>query len=121
MLCREIIEWPAMSERSESNGGGGIRNPKVHLTTSEQTPNKNTTKPLQLQTHQEVTKSEIEQKRTLSIQNHNTSLHKKCATGVHQNEAVKKNLQPELTEIARLWPTLPDHIKAAIMALIKVR
>jgi hypothetical protein len=103
------------------DGGGGIRNPKVPLTTSEQTPNKNTTKPLQLQTSQEVTDSRIEQKQTDSQQNHDTNLRQKCATGVHQNKAVKKNLQPELTEIARLWPTLPDHIKAAIMALIKVR
>lgn len=89
------------------------------LTTSEQNPDKNTTKPLQLQTSQEVTKFEIEQKRTLSIQNHNTSLHKKCALCVPKNRAVNKRLPAELAEIIQAWPTLPRQIKEAIKILIQ--
>ena len=91
------------------------------LTTSEQNPDKTTTKQLQLQTSQEVTKFKIEQKRTVSIQNHNTSLREKCALCVPKNRAVNKRLPSELAEIIQAWPTLPEHIKAAIMALIKAR
>jgi hypothetical protein len=101
------------------NGGGGIRNPKVHLTTSEQTPNKNTTKLLQHQTPQEVTDSRIEQKLTLSQQNCNTILREKCALCVPKNRAVNKRLPAELAEIIQAWPTLPRHIKEAIKILIQ--
>ncbi|MGA2070183.1 MAG: hypothetical protein ABSG97_02435 [Sedimentisphaerales bacterium] len=110
-----------MSERSESNGGGGIRNPKAGFTDSEHNPHKSTTKSLQHPTDNDVTKVTIEQKLTLSQQNYNTILREKCALCVPKNRAVNKRLPAELAEIIQAWPTLPEHIKAAIMALIKVR
>ena len=101
------------------NGRGGIRNPKVPLTTSEQNPDKNTTKPLQLQTSQEVTDSRIEQKQTVSQHNHNTTLREKCALCVPKNRADNKRLPTELAEIIQAWPTLPRQIKEAIKILIQ--
>jgi hypothetical protein len=112
---------PIKELRNDKNGGGGIRNPKVHLTTSEQTPNKNTTKPIQHPTDNDVTKVTIEQQLTLSQQNYNTILREKCALCVPKKRAMNKHLPAELAEIIQAWPTLPEHIKAAIMALIKVR
>jgi hypothetical protein len=86
----------------------------VPLTTSLQNSNKNTTKPLQLQTSQEVTKFGIEQKRTLSIQNHNTSLHKKCAIGVHFESA-----DSDLKMVVERWPRLSKNIKITIKTLVE--
>jgi hypothetical protein len=92
----------------------------VHLTTSEQTPNKNTTKLLQHQTSQEVTDSRIEQKQTVSRHNHNTSLHKKCAIGVHQNNITPESLHPDLAQIVTVWPNLPEYIKTTIKMLVEI-
>jgi hypothetical protein len=119
------IEWPATSERSESNRGGvfskrgspsACRNPKVHLTTSEQTPNKNIAKLLQHQTSQEVTDSRIEQEQTVSRHNHNTSLHKKCAIGVHFEIS-----DSDLKLVIKAWPDLPEYIRRVIKELVKGR
>jgi hypothetical protein len=100
--------------KAASSGGGGIRNPKVPLTTSEQTPNKNTTKPLQLQTSQEVTDSRIEQKQTDSQQNHDTNLRQKCATGVHFESS-----DSDLELVIKAWSDLPKHIREAVNMLVK--
>jgi hypothetical protein len=105
--------------KAASSGGGGIRSPKVHLTTSEQPPNKNTTKLLQHLTLKEVTNFQIEQKQTDSQQNHDTNLHKKCATGVHQNNISPESLPADLAMVIERWPNLPQHVKVAIMALIQ--
>jgi hypothetical protein len=91
----------------------------VHLTTSEQPPNKNTTKLLQHQTSQEVTNFQIEQKQTVSQHNHDTNLHKKCATGVHQNNITPESLPADLAQIVTVWPNLPEHIKITIKTLIE--
>jgi hypothetical protein len=36
-----------------------------------------------------------------------------------QGEIDTHNLPPDLAEIVAVWPQLPEHIKAAIKALIK--
>jgi hypothetical protein len=115
------IDRPATSKvfkteilKAASNGNGGIRSPKVPSTTLEQTSDKSITKPLQTQTSQEVTKFEIEQKQTNPQQNHDTNLHKKRATDVHF-ESSDSNLKI----VIDTWLDLPEHIRQAIMVLIK--
>jgi len=64
-------------------------------------------------------------------QENNSSLHKKCAKCVHQNPKPvstkpqkgpvgdESKLPPDVAEIVYLWPKLPEHIKAAIKALVE--
>ena len=95
------------------NRGGGIRNPKGLLTTSEQTTHKSAAKRLQNTTDKSVTGCAVEQNKTDSQQNDDTNLRQKCAICVHQ-------LDSDLEKIARTWLELPDHIKAAIKALVQM-
>ena len=62
---------------------------------------------------QQVTDSKNEQSVTDSTHNHNNSLHQKCAICVHQNQT-----DSSFVEIVAVWPELPEHIKAAIKALV---
>lgn len=94
------------------NGGGGIRNPKVVVTPSEQATDKTPTETLQNGTTNTFTECPIKHNQTDSLQDCNTTLHKKCAICVH-------HLNSDLEEIARIWPELPEHIKAAIRALVQ--
>jgi len=36
-----------------------------------------------------------------------------------QNAAADTDLPPDLTQVTTAWPALPQHIKAAILALIE--
>lgn len=56
----------------------------------------------------------IEQKQTGSQQDCDTTLHKKCAICVHQNGA-----NSNIEKIIAIWSEPPEHIKAAIKALIQ--
>jgi hypothetical protein len=107
--------WP------RANWRRGDSKPKSPFTEDTQQPYRNDTESSQVQTEADLTNRATEQILTDSIQNHNTSLHKKYAICMHQNNFTPESLPAELAEIIRTWPTLPEHIKAAIMALIKVR
>jgi hypothetical protein len=54
-----------------------------------------------------------------SEQEHNTSLHKKCAICVHQNSKGGDDLPLELTKLIHLWPKLPAHIKKSVRELTR--
>jgi hypothetical protein len=99
----------------------GDSKPKSQFTKEPQQPYSNDTESSQVQTETELTNQVTEQIITDSIQNHNTTLHKKYAICMHQNNITPESLPAELVEIMRVWPTLSKHVKAAIMALIKVR
>ena len=48
-------------------------------------------------------------------QNHNTSLHEKCAICVHQNLRLNESdLPAELLELVSVWSKLPEHTKNSI-------
>jgi hypothetical protein len=118
-FARIVLFEPLLPARIRScfvettqNGGGGIRNPKGLLTTSQQIPYKSAAKPLQNTTDKSVTDCAVEQNKTDSQQNDHTNLRQKCAICV-------PHLNSDLAEIARTWPDLPGHIKAAIKALIQ--
>jgi len=106
-------------KQQTKTGGGGIRNPKVPLTTPEQTSHKSTTKPPQQQTDKDFTNSVNEQNNTDSQQNHNNSLQQKCAICVHQGKNTIENLPADLAEIVAVWPKLPEHIKRTIQVLVR--
>ena len=63
---------------------------------------------------QQVTDSKNEQSVTDSTHNHHNSLHQKCAICMNQNQA-----DSSFVEIEAAWPGLPEHIKAAVRALIR--
>ena len=99
-----------MSERSESNGGGGIRNPKALPTTPIQDHNTNTTECTQSTTKSHSSDNADKQFNADSLQEHNTILRQKCAICVLEKSGLK--------EIADVWADLPDHIKETIKTLV---
>jgi len=56
----------------------------------------------------------------LSAQKPDEAAHEKCVTGVQRNSplAAAPVLPPELAGVVTAWPTLPEHIKAAVLALV---
>ncbi len=63
---------------------------------------------------QHVTDSKKEQNLTDSTHNNNNSVHQKHAISEQQNQT-----DSDLAEIVTAWPQLPEHIKAAIQALVQ--
>ena len=94
------------------NGGGGIRNPKGVVTHCEHVTDKTPTETLQNGTTDKLTECPVEQNQTDSLQDCDTILHQKCVICVH-------HLNSDVEEIVRTWPELPEHIKAAIKALVQ--
>ena len=105
------------------NGGGGIRTPSNTSNSSLHNTNKTHTKQAQklakTNTYKNHKKSNLNTTSTSFEQDHNKLLREKCAICVHQNFAASDNLSPEITELIRLWPKLPTHIKQSIRKLIK--
>jgi hypothetical protein len=109
--------WPAMSERSESNGGGGIRTPLDNPDRLLHKPDKNATNPTQVLANTGIYEisqnSDFEQKLTLAEHLSDTFLHQKCAKCVHNI------LSDDLMELIECWPYLPENIRQSIQLLIK--
>ena len=104
----------------ESNGGGGIRNPKGVVTHSEQVTDKTSTEPLQNGAKGTFTECHSEQHKTDSQQDCDNNLHQKCAKSVHMDKSTTP-LPDDLETVVKSWPELPGHIKAAIKALIQTQ
>ena len=54
-----------------------------------------------------------------SVSNDNKELTKNTEPGTVQNQVHLLEKHPELTEIVRLWPGLPEYIRQAIKTLVK--
>ena len=85
-------------------------------------PKRTATKPLQLDNNSATEPNRqpsnglsVEQHNTLPIQNNNSSEHQIGANMVHEITEAPS----DLAEIVQLWPELPEHIKAAIKALVQ--
>ena len=89
----------------------GDSNPKRTATEPLQLDSNSTTEPNR-QPSNELLASQHD---TLPIQNNNSSEHQTGANMVHEIT----ELPSDLTEIVQLWSELPEHIKAAIKALIQ--
>jgi hypothetical protein len=63
-------------------------------------------------------KSQRQQKQQL-MNEPDRSLQTSLQRYTEKGQKSTKNLLPELTEIIDVWPDLPEHIKAAIKALIQ--
>ncbi|MHC4707876.1 MAG: hypothetical protein ACYS8I_12420 [Planctomycetota bacterium] len=48
-----------------------------------------------------------------------TSLQTETENGPKQSTIDKQELPPDLAEIVAVWPALPEHIKAAVKALVR--
>jgi hypothetical protein len=97
----------------------GDSKPKSPFTENIQQPYRNDTKSSQVQTVTDLTNQATEQILTDSIQNHNTTLHKKYAICMHQNNITPESLPADLTQIVTVWPDLPKHIKTTIITLVE--
>jgi hypothetical protein len=57
----------------------------------------------------------LESRKVIKNNNLQTSLQKDSEKG----QKTEEKLLPELAEVVKTWPDLPEHIKQAIMALIR--
>jgi hypothetical protein len=97
----------------------GDSKPKNPSTETLQKPHNNDTESSQVQTGTDLKNRTAEQFLTDSIQNHNTSLHKKYAICMHQNNVSLENLSADLAQIVLAWPDLPENIQKTIKLLVK--
>lgn len=106
------------SPAHNESGGGGIRNPKVVVTTSEQTPHNNAIKRSQNIADKRRTDVQHRHGQTDSQRDRDTDLRQQCALCVHLNRSTTP-LPDDLAEVIEAWPNLPELIKAGIRALIQ--
>ena len=99
----------------------GDSKPKSPFTEDTQQPYSNDTKLSQVQTDTDLTNQVTEQIITDSIQNHNTTLHKKYAICMHQNNITPESLPADLIQIITVWPDLPENIKTEVKTLVEIQ
>jgi hypothetical protein len=97
------------------DGGGGILTPSGTSNSSLHNTNKTHTKQAQKlansNTYKNQKNSHLNKTSTSSEQDHNTSLHKKCAIFAHQNLQLSDlDLPSELQTLISAWPRLPEHM-----------
>ena len=122
-MCLSIHLRFSARPSAKQIGGGGIRTPSDTSNSSLHITNKTDTKQAQKLAKSDTYKNHnninLNKTSTSSEQDHNTSLHKKCAICVHQNLRLNESdLESELLELISVWPKLPGHIKSSIRALI---
>jgi hypothetical protein len=101
-----------MSERSESNGGGGIRSPEGAVTHGEHHTYKTAPEPPQKATDGVFECGGGEQKCDTSEHVSDSVLHPKCATGVPRERGDR-----DLTRLIEAWPQLSADTRVAILRI----